>query len=31
MKMVELNDRIRQYMEKNGFYDMVLNIENITS
>jgi len=29
--MVELNDRIRQYMEKNGFYDMVLNIENITS
>ena len=29
--MVELNDRIRQYMEKNGFKDIVLNIENITS
>jgi len=29
--MVELNDRIKVYMEKNGFRDIVLNIENITS
>lgn len=29
--MVELNDRIRGYMEKLGFHDIVLNIENITS
>ncbi len=29
--MVELNDRIKQYMKKNEFSDMVLNIETITS
>lgn len=29
--MVELNDRIKVYMGKNGFRDIVLNIENITS
>ena len=29
--MVELNDRIMKYMKCNGFFDMVLNIENITS
>ena len=29
--MVELNDRIRGYMEKLGFRDIVLNIEKITS
>ena len=29
--MVELNDRIRGYMEKLGFQDIVLNIEKITS
>lgn len=29
--MVELNDKIIKYMECNGFQDMVLNIENITS
>lgn len=29
--MVELNDRIRQYMNINGFNDIVLNIETITS
>ena len=29
--MVELNDRIIKYMKCNGFADMVLNIENITS
>ena len=29
--MVELNDRIRGYMEKLGVRDIVLNIETITS
>ena len=29
--MVELNDRIIKYMQCNGFLDMVLNIELITS
>lgn len=29
--MVELNERIIKYMTCNGFLDMVLNIENITS
>ena len=29
--MVELNDRIIGYMQKLGFRDIVLNIENITS
>lgn len=29
--MVALNDRIKTYMEKNEFRDIVLNIENITS
>ena len=29
--MVELNERIIKYMECNGFQDIVLNIENITS
>ena len=29
--MVELNDRIIKYMKCNGFSDMVLNIETITS
>ena len=29
--MVELNERIKQYMKANGFLDMVLNIELITS
>ena len=29
--MVELNDRIIKYMQCNGFQDMVLDIENITS
>lgn len=29
--MVELNDRIKQYMERVGWKDIVLNIENITS
>ena len=29
--MVELNERIIKYMTCNGFSDMVLNIENITS
>ena len=29
--MVELNERIIQYMKCNGFFDIVLNIENITS
>lgn len=29
--MVELNDRIKKYMELNEFRDIVLNIEKITS
>ena len=29
--MVELNDRIREYMTKLGFRDIVLNVETITS
>jgi len=29
--MVILNDRIKQYMKKCEFTDIVLNIENITS
>ena len=29
--MGELNERIKQYMKANGFLDMVLNIELITS
>ena len=29
--MVELNERIKQYMKANGFLDMVLNIETVTS
>ena len=29
--MVELNERIKQYMKANGFLDMVLNIALITS
>ena len=29
--MVELNERIIKYMKCNGFKDIVLNVENITS
>ena len=29
--MVELNERIIKYMKANGFLDMVLNIETVTS